>query len=116
VKAIEDRIVALEGAVRDLRSLVDHLSELVTNEATFELLRQMKERDTKRNRSSATVREMTDDDARTVLAGEHRELGHKAAALAIGLTYSQVYSCRMGYTFKHIRKELRDAGVKTAWL
>lgn len=60
-------------------------------------------------------REMTDDDARAVL-GEHHKMKHNEAADKLGLSYGQVYSARLGYTFKHIRKELTDAGVKNQWL
>lgn len=65
------------------------------------------------NRSSA--REMTDDDARKVL-GELAGKKHNEAADELGLSYGQVYSARLGYTFKHIRKELTEANVKNQWL
>lgn len=60
-------------------------------------------------------REMTDDDARQVL-GELAALKHNEAADKLGLSYGQVYSCRLGYTFKHIRKELEEAKVDNQWL
>lgn len=65
--------------------------------------------------SRQSQREMTDDDARQVL-GELQNLKHNEAADKLGLSYGQVYSARLGYTFKHIRKELADAGVKNQWL
>jgi hypothetical protein len=60
-------------------------------------------------------REMTDDDARQVLS-ELAGLKHNEAAEKLHLSYGQVYSCRLGYTFKHIRKELTDAKIKNQWL
>jgi hypothetical protein len=60
-------------------------------------------------------KEMTDDDARSVLNGAHAASKHKIAAEALGLTYGQVYSCRGEYTFKHIHKELKEAGWKNSW-
>jgi hypothetical protein len=65
--------------------------------------------------SRQSQREMTDDDARQVL-GELSKMKHNDAADKLGLSYGQVYSARLGYTFKHIRKELSDAGVKNEWL
>lgn len=62
-------------------------------------------------------REMTDDDARKILTGELKDMKHKEAASKLGLSYGQIYSCRLEYTFKHIHKELKeDAGYKNAWV
>lgn len=61
-----------------------------------------------RNASAATKRNMTDEDALRVLTGDLRETSHKDAAEKIGLTYAQVYSCRLEFTFKHVHKDLRD--------
>lgn len=55
-------------------------------------------------------REMTDDDARRILTGDLADKKHKDAASALGLSYGQVYSCRLEFTFKHIHKEMKDAG------
>lgn len=69
-----------------------------------------------RNRSAPIKRNMTDADARRVLDGDVKDLGHKEAGEAVGLTYAQVYSARLEYTFKHIHKELREKGFKNGWL
>lgn len=69
-----------------------------------------------RNRSAPTKRNMTDEDAVRVLTGDVAGLGHKEAGEAIGLTYAQVYSCRLEYTFKHVHKKLRDGGWKNAFV
>lgn len=61
--------------------------------------------------------EMTDDHARRIMTGDLKDKKHKDAAEALGLTYGQVYSCRLEYTFKHIHKELRStAGYKNPWV
>lgn len=70
-----------------------------------------------KNSSSASKREMTKDDARRVLAGDKAHLEHKHAAEELGLTYAQVYSCRFGYTFKEVHRELEKEGwTNTQWI
>lgn len=68
-----------------------------------------------RNRSAAIKRNMTDADALRVLTGDLKENNHKEAAELAGLTYAQVYSCRGGFTFKHILHELEKGGWKNPW-
>lgn len=68
------------------------------------------------NKSAPSKRNMTDADAISVLTGEYKELAHKEAAEKIGLTYAQVYSCRLEFTFKHVHKELRDGGWKNPYV
>lgn len=68
-----------------------------------------------RNKSAAVKRNMTDADAMRVLRDDLCELGHKEAAEELGLTYAQVYSCRLGFTFKHVIRELEKAGWKNRW-
>jgi hypothetical protein len=84
--------------------------------AICELQRQVAElvaqRSTSSKSSNAEGKEMTDDDARAVLTGNYSAMKHKDAATALGLTYGQVYSCRKEFTFKHIHKEMKDAGTK----
>lgn len=62
-------------------------------------------------RGPKSQREMTDDDARNIMSGELKSASHKDAAEKLNLSYAQVYSCRKGFTFKHIHKELKDALV-----
>lgn len=68
-----------------------------------------------RNKSAAVKRNMTDADAKAVMTGEWKDLGHKAAGEKAGLTYAQVYSCRLEFTFKHVHKELRESGWVNPW-
>lgn len=69
-----------------------------------------------RNKSAAVKRNMTDADARRVLDGDLGDIGHKEAAEQIGLTYAQVYSCRMLHTFKHVHKVLDGIKWKNPWV
>lgn len=84
---------------KDLRATVEGLREKVEG----------------RNKSAAVKRNMTDADAMRVMNGDASELGHKEAAEMIGLTYAQVYSCRLGFTFKHVHRDLEKAGWKNKW-
>lgn len=65
---------------------------------------------------TASGKEMTDDDARRIMTGDHAATKHKQAAEELGLSYGQIYSCRLGFTFKHIHKEMRDANVANPWM
>ena len=64
---------------------------------------------------NTSQREMTDDDARRILTGDLADKKHKDAAEQLGLSYGQIYSCRLEFTFKHIHKEMRDANVANPW-
>lgn len=50
-------------------------------------------------------RAMTDADAYRVKFGDLKDSNHKEAAATTGLSYGQVFSCRGGYTFKHVRAD-----------
>lgn len=66
--------------------------------------------------SKTEVKEMTKEDAKRVLIGDLKDAKHKAAAEALGLTYGQIYSCRLEFTFKDVHKELRNDGFKNPWM
>lgn len=66
--------------------------------------------------TNASTKEMTDDDARNILFGDLANTKHKDAAATLGLTYGQIYSCRLGYTFKNIHKEGKDTGKTNPWM
>jgi len=79
--------------------------------AIVELQKQVAELIASKTSSSKTDgKEMTDDDARRILTGDLADKKHKDAASALGLTYGQIYSCRLEFTFKHIHKEMKDSG------
>jgi len=60
-----------------------------------------------RDRGPKSERAMTDTDAFNVKFGDLKDLGHKEAAAKLGLSYGQIYSCRGGYTFTHIKKDFK---------
>lgn len=70
-----------------------------------------------RNKSAPTKRNMTDADAIRVLTGDLKDASHKEAGESAALTYAQVYSCRLEYTFKHVHKALKEADpeYKNKW-
>lgn len=83
-----------EGA--KTKEIVEKLNELV------DFVNKMQDR-----RGPKSDREMTDDDARRIMGtGDLANESHKSTAEKLGLSYAQVYSCRKGFTFKHIHKEL----------
>lgn len=67
--------------------------------------------------TNVSQREMTDDDARRIMNGDLKDTKHKEAGEKLGLSYGQIYSCRLGYTFKAIHKELSQVqGYKNSWI
>lgn len=67
--------------------------------------------------TNSSQREMTDEDARRIMNGDLKDTKHKEAGEKLGLSYGQIYSCRLGFTFKHIHKELTSvAGYKNPWM
>lgn len=60
-------------------------------------------------------REMTDDDAKRILTGDLAAKKHKDAASELGLSYGQIYSCRLEFTFKHIHKAMKEANIANPW-
>ena len=96
---MEERVSKLEEQIRLQQEIIERLQVLVEG----------------RNKSAPTKRNMTDADAENVLVGDLSKMDHKEAAAVVGLTYAQVYSCRMGFTFKHVHKKLKDEGKKVEW-
>jgi len=62
-----------------------------------------------RNRGPKSEHSMTLEDAKSIISGELKDLGHKDAAEKLGLSYGQVYSARKGFTFKEVHAEIRKA-------
>ena len=62
------------------------------------------------------VKEMTKEHALSVLTGDLKDLKHKDAAEKLGLTYVQIYSCRLKFTFKDVHKEVEGQGFKNPWV
>ncbi len=82
---------------------IEQLVELVTN-LQVKVTELEAKIEPKRNEAQ---REMTDADAVRILSGDLADTKHKDAAAQLGLSYGQVYSCRLEFTFKHIHKALR---------
>ena len=58
----------------------------------------------KRDRGPESTREMTDADAARVKFGDLKDVKFKEAAKILGLSYGQVYSARLGFTFKKVKE------------
>lgn len=83
--------------------------------AILELQKQVAELTAKLNAPKPDSKDMTKDDALRILNGDLKDKKHKDAAEALGLTYGQVYSCRLEFTFKDVHKELKGSGFKNPW-
>lgn len=104
--AARRELTAVHQQNSDKQALLDAMCDVSTDlKARIEKLETLV---LARNASAATKRNMTDEDALRVLTGDLRDVAHKEAAEKIGLTYAQVYSCRLEFTFKHVHKDLRD--------
>lgn len=87
IRAVEELQKLVASHATEVESLRDQVAKLVDG----------------KQRGPKTDRPMTDMDAYRVKFGDLVELNHKEAAAKLGLSYGQVFSCRGGYTFKHIR-------------
>ena len=61
-------------------------------------------------------REMTEDDAIRAAYGDLAEKKHKDTADALNLTYGQIYSARLEFTFKTVHKAMKAKGEKNRWV
>lgn len=66
--------------------------------------------------TTSSGKEMTDDDAYKVIFGDMSSVKHKEAADKLGLTYGQIYSARLGFTFKNVHKQGTTEGKKNPWV
>ncbi len=85
-----------------LKEIIEKMNEIIEKMNTTKVTKV-------RDRGPDSQREMTEDDARSILLGELKDKSHKAAAEELGLSYGQIYSSRKGFTFKGVFKEWRDA-------
>lgn len=107
MNAPETQVAAPEVAERpSLAAAYALIAALTARVAALETVRVAKESEV----------EMTDEMAEAVTYGEHAALKHKDAAAALGLTYGQVYSARLEFTFKAVHKAAKEAGKKNAWV
>jgi hypothetical protein len=83
--------------------------------AILELQAQVKALQEASTKPKTEGKEMTDDDAYKVIFGDMSSVRHKDAADKLGLTYGQVYSARLGFTFKNVHKQGAAEGKKNPW-
>jgi hypothetical protein len=105
----DQRFLTMEAKIEELGARIDAFG------AACDALRTEFDAWGEGNRSSPDKRPMTKGDARRVLDGDAKELNHKDAAAMVGLTYAQVYSARLEFTFKEVHKDLRELGFKNPW-
>lgn len=98
-----------------VKMTVAELTEAVVNMQTTIAALAAKVEELSKPAAKPDTKEMTDDDARNVLFGSLKDKKHKDAAEALGLTYGQVYSCRLEFTFKNIHKEMKEKGIANQW-
>lgn len=111
-QGIDDAWVMVKERMSDLRDHQDGMNDTLFGVVgRIEVLEKLV---LARNASAPTKRNMTDEDALRVMTGDLKDLAHKDAAERIGLTYAQVYSCRLEFTFKHVHKNLRDGATSDA--
>jgi hypothetical protein len=85
-----------------------------------EIIAELEERITKlealvQPRRNEATREMTVADAERILTGDLKDASHKDAASTLGLSYGQIYSCRLEFTFKAVHKAMKSAGQTNRW-
>ena len=102
IESIE--IAKLDGNAK-LKEIVEKMNEIIERLNTAKAPKV-------RDRGPDSQREMTEDDARSILLGELKDKSHKDVAKELGLSYGQIYSSRKGFTFKGVFKEWRDAQPK----
>ena len=106
VNEIETQIELLDLSSKlTVKSVAEKLNEIVEKVNTLK-------NSPVRNRGPKSTREMTEQDARDMMIGEHKDLSHNAVAKELGLSYGQVYSARKGFTFKSIYREWEKSQVE----
>ena len=87
----------------NMQELTQLVQELNTKVQTLEA--KVAELSQPRDRGPKSQGEMTDEHAFRVKFGDMKAVKHKEAAEALGLSYGQIFSCRGGYTFKHVKED-----------
>jgi hypothetical protein len=102
---------AVEQPTVELPTVQQLLVRIATLESRIEAMQSVSKSKT------SEQREMTDADALAIITGEHAKLSHNKAAEALKLSYGQVYSCRLEYTFRNVWKQIREAqpGFVNPW-
>jgi len=109
-EVVNSMIAALDSdkklTVKDLAAKINEIIEFVNSNPVNSGGSGDTVRDIKSDRA------MTDEDARDVLLGDLKDVSTKEAALKLGLSYGQIYSCRKGFTFKKVYKEFREQAAE----
>jgi len=103
VQEISNSIELLENGSK-MKDIIQKLNEII--EKVNKNDNQRASGDTVRDIKSD--RAMTEEDARSILLGDLKDHSTKSAALELGLSYGQIYSCKKGFTFKKVYKEFRE--------
>jgi len=85
MKSLNEKIEALQAKVLELENKLEEVKP--------------------RDRGPESTRKMTEEDAKRIMLGDLKNASHKEAAQELGLSYSQVYSCRGGYTFRNVMEQ-----------
>jgi len=94
---MEDKIT-MKILAEKMNEIIDRVNELEASpQASGDTVRDIK-----------SDRPMATEDAERVLLGDLKDMSTKEAAVTMGLSYGQVYSCRKGFTFKKVYKEFRE--------
>jgi hypothetical protein len=91
--------ISLLNAKASLSEVVTKLNELAN------YVNNIKTRD----RGPKSSRIMTNEDAYNVKFGDLKSTSHKEAAVKLGLSYGQVYSARLNYTFLNIKEDFKSS-------
>lgn len=92
IETLVTRIDELETLLNETLGKVTELSDKVTELTTPK---------------QKSLKEMTNNDALRILTGDCKDLKHNEAAQKLGLSYGQIYSCRLEFTFRHITEKIR---------
>lgn len=111
----------LENVMNQVENtIVEQVRQMTNKElvlAVIDLQKRVTELESIKSKVQPTSgREMTDDDARRILFGDLKDKKHKEVQTELGLSYGQVYSCRLGFTFKPIHKEMKEQGIPNSWI
>ena len=91
-------------------SIAELTALVISLQARIEVL------ETPKPSKNGSPREMTVDDANRIMNGDLKDKKHQEAADLLGLSYGQVYSCRLQHTFKGVHKTLASEGYKNPWV
>jgi hypothetical protein len=129
---MEDKIISIENQIEEISDAIENENFLQPNAklkdvivAINDIYRDLQELKNRkpvhkiRNTGAISERPMNEDDATRILVGDLKDLGHNEAAKILNLSYGQVYSVRKGFTFKAVRRALRnkivDGELESNW-